>query len=32
MTIPAPKAATWSYAETFVAEDEVLEAARARAS
>jgi predicted O-methyltransferase YrrM len=31
MTLPAPKPATWSYAETFVEEDEVLAAARARA-
>ncbi|WP_028659117.1 O-methyltransferase [Nocardioides insulae] len=28
---PAPTAATWSYAETFVPEDDVLAAARARA-
>jgi predicted O-methyltransferase YrrM len=31
MTLPAPKPATWSYAETFVEEDDVLAAARARA-
>src|SRR4249919_177953 len=31
MTLPAPKAATWAYAESFVAEDDVLAAARARA-
>jgi predicted O-methyltransferase YrrM len=31
MTLPAPKPATWSYSETFVEEDEVLVAARARA-
>ena len=31
MTLPAPKAATWTYAESFVAEDDVLDAARARA-
>jgi predicted O-methyltransferase YrrM len=31
MPIPPPKPATWSYAETFVAEDDVLAAARARA-
>jgi predicted O-methyltransferase YrrM len=31
MPLPAPKSATWSYAETFVAEDEVLQAARGRA-
>jgi predicted O-methyltransferase YrrM len=31
MPLPAPKPATWSYAETFVAEDDVLAAARARA-
>jgi predicted O-methyltransferase YrrM len=31
MTLPAPKAATWTYAETFVEEDDVLAAARARA-
>jgi predicted O-methyltransferase YrrM len=30
MTLPAPKPATWSYAETFVEEDDVLAAARAR--
>jgi predicted O-methyltransferase YrrM len=31
MPIPPPKPATWSYAETFVEEDDVLAAARARA-
>ena len=31
MTLPAPKPATWSYAEAFVEEDDVLAAARARA-
>ena len=31
MTLPAPKAATWTYAESFVAEDDLLAAARARA-
>jgi predicted O-methyltransferase YrrM len=31
MTLPAPKAATWTYAESFVAEDDVLAGARARA-
>src|SRR5215475_13640300 len=31
MTVTPPKPASWSYAESFVAEDEVLAAARARA-
>ena len=31
MSLAAPKPATWSYAETFVEEDDVLAAARARA-
>jgi predicted O-methyltransferase YrrM len=31
MTLPAPSPATWTYAETFVEEDDVLAAARARA-
>jgi predicted O-methyltransferase YrrM len=31
MTLPAPKPATWAYAETFVEEDDLLAAARARA-
>lgn len=31
MSLPAPKPATWTYAETFVEEDDVLAAARARA-
>jgi predicted O-methyltransferase YrrM len=31
MTVTPPKAASWSYAEDFVPEDEVLAAARARA-
>ena len=30
MTLPAPQPATWSYAETFVEEDDVLTAARSR--
>jgi predicted O-methyltransferase YrrM len=30
-TLPAPTPATWTYAETFVAEDELLAAARGRA-
>ena len=32
MTVTPPKPASWSYAEGFVAEDEVLAAARARAA
>ena len=31
MTLPPPTPASWSFAESFVAEDEVLSAARARA-
>ena len=31
MTVTPPKPASWSYAESFVAEDEILAAARARA-
>jgi predicted O-methyltransferase YrrM len=31
MTVTPPKPATWSYAEGFVEEDEILAAARARA-
>ena len=31
MTLPAPTPATWTYAESFVEEDDVLAAARERA-
>jgi predicted O-methyltransferase YrrM len=31
MTLPAPTPATWTYAESFVEEDDILAAARARA-
>jgi predicted O-methyltransferase YrrM len=31
MTLPAPKPATWTYAESFVEEDDLLASARARA-